>query len=189
MNSLTHSIKKILKEVDTTHKQTIGRGAEHVIYPSQKHPDRVYKIGKQESVEQWLDIFRENPEIFPKVFGVGYFKNKPEIKFVEIEKLNTDEVKNEWGILDFALEDLGVQDEFGYVDDIFYMKSLGKWDDKEILKSLKKQNPRAYNLYKKWSDYLEKIDTYLKSKGYKYFDIHRHNFGYDKNGKIKTLDI
>lgn len=190
MNSIESLVRKILSEIRVKQKDPFGWGTEHKIYPSQRHPDRLYKIGEKESVDRWFELFKSNPNIFPKVYASGFFKNKPDVKFVEIEKLDTKRVDDEWTNLEFALQDIGMLDEdLEYLDDIFYTIATENYNVEEILKKLKLYSPKNYLLFKKWTDFITGVSRFLKSKGYEYFDVHRHNFGYDKSGNIKALDI
>lgn len=190
MNSVEASVKKILDEIRVKEKTPYGWGTEHKIFPSQKHPDRLYKVGNKESVENWFEIFKSNKNMFPKVYGAGYFKNNPDVKFVEIEKLDTKKVDEEWTTLEFALQEIGMLDEdLEYLDDILYATATGNYNTDNILKKLKLTSPKNFTLFKKWTDFISEVTRFLKSKGYEYFDVHRHNFGYDNSGNIKALDI
>lgn len=190
MNSIEASIKKILNEIKVKEKTPFGWGTEHKIFPSQKFPDRLYKVGEKDSVDRWFEIFKSNPNMFPKVYGAGYFKNNPERKFVEIEKLDTKKVDDEWTMLEFALQDIGMLDEdLEYLDDILYAVATGNYNVHDVLSKLKLSSPKNFRLFKKWTDFITNVSRFLKSKGYEYFDVHRNNFGYDNSGNIKALDI
>ena len=65
MNSIKASIKKILNEIKVKEKTPFGWGTEHKIFPSQKFPDRLYKVGEKDSVDRWFEIFKSNPNMFP----------------------------------------------------------------------------------------------------------------------------
>ena len=112
--NISKLVKEELKEIRKIEKKRYGQGIEHVIYPSKKHPDRLYKIGDEETVKHWVKIFQSDPKIFPKIFKVGKFSDPRDKKkigyYVEIEKLNTDKAIKEWDQLEDKLEESGITD-------------------------------------------------------------------------------
>ena len=193
-------IKEELKEINTTQKTKFGQGMEHSIYPSKFHPDRLFKVGEKETVEQWVKIFRSNPEIFPKIFRVGkisnYKYNDSDIFFVEIEKLITDKAIKEWDFLEDKLEESGIIDfedgAFGRdITDIYTHYEDDQKTITHIATKLKEYDNKAYNLFIKWFRLLKECQKSIENVvGHgSLVDAHKYNFGYGSDGKLKCLDI
>ena len=105
MLSIKEIIKKVLNEIRTEPKLKFKSGMEHVIYPSKKNPNRLFKVG-DEGVLFWAKVFNSNPEIFAKVFRVG--KTSSGKYYAELEKLDTNRVELEWQQIEDKLEELGI---------------------------------------------------------------------------------
>ena len=69
-------IKHEVDELDTKDKDLVGKGAFHNVYISKKNPNVVYKIGFDEDVNGWVDIFKSRPDLFPKVYKMGHLNIK-----------------------------------------------------------------------------------------------------------------
>ena len=120
-------LQKHLSELLTHEKPLFGKGVFHKIYPSKSNPDRVFKVGKPNVVEEWLNIFKQNPEYFPKVYRTGVFKNG--LHYVEVEKLDNQRVKNEWRDINRILVSLrmnGVieRKHCEYIETIWFMDDI-----------------------------------------------------------------
>ena len=77
----------ILKELNIQPKPQLGKGDTFTAYPSKTYPDRVIKTASSpQDVEAHADMFKEYPEIFPKVYEVTD-------KYLVIEKLNQNPIK------------------------------------------------------------------------------------------------
>lgn len=198
--SLRKLILEELKEVTTTKKTKVGQGLEHSIYPSKKFPDRLLKVGEKDNVEEWVEVFKSDQNIFPKIFRVGkisnYKYNESDVYFVEIEKLDTKKAETEWDYLHDKMEEIGlVHYEMGLYGRDFTDIYLNHGEDKDIIKNileeLKKYDSKSYQIFVKWFTLVKKCEeTKNKISGKDSFvDAHKYNFGYDKNGNLKCLDL
>jgi hypothetical protein len=193
-------IREELKEISTSQKKRYGQGSEHIIYPSKKHPDRLFKIGDKEMVEQWVKIFRSNPKIFPKIYRVGKVSEPRDKRingcYVEIEKLDTDRAIKEWEQLEDKLKESGITDFFDgafgrNITDIYVNYEHDQKTITHIATKLKEYDVNAYNLFIKWFKLFKECQKSIeKVVGYgTLVDAHRYNFGYGSDGKLKCLDI
>ena len=173
---------------------------EHIIYPYRNNPNRLFKIGEKEIVEQWVKIFRSNPDIFPKIFRVGKISDpndrKNEGYYVEVEKLNTDKAIKEWEQLEDKLEEAGLTDfedgAFGRdITDIYTNYENDQKTITYIATKLKEYDSNAYNLFIKWFKLFKECQKSIENiVGHRTLvDAHKYNFGYGSDGKLKCLDI
>ena len=193
-------IREELKELSTIKKKRYGRGMEHIIYHYRNNPNRLFKIGEKEIVEQWVKIFRSNPDIFPKIFRVGKISDpndrKNEGYYVEVEKLNTDKAIKEWEQLEDKLEEAGITDfedgAFGRdITDIYTNYENDQKTITYIATKLKEYDSNAYNLFIKWFKLFKECQKSIENiVGHRTLvDAHKYNFGYGSDGKLKCLDI
>ena len=165
------------------------KGTEHEIYTLPNDPNVLVKVGKKEIVDKWVMVFKSNPRIFPKVIDSGVLKDGR--GYGIIEKLDTKRVVDEWHQMEMALELVGVVDTDVFedtIDQVFIDIIFGKRDGNKIYYSLS-NDLASQALYKKWMNFLIKAADYMMSNSYGGLDLHRYNFGYDKRGTIKSLDI
>lgn len=200
MNSILRLIREELNEVLTTKKEKFGSGMEHTIYPSKKHPDRLFKVGDRDVVENWVKIFQSNPELFPKIYRVGKLSKtgnpKTEKYFVEIEKLETEKSKQEWQELEDKLEEANLTDwddgAFGRgLTDIYMNYENDQKTITHIASELKKRGDKGYDLFIKWFKFIKDCQNAIEKVRNQptLVDAHIYNFGYGKDGKLKCLDI
>lgn len=193
-------IREELKEINIVRKKKYKQGMEHIIYPSKNHPDRLFKVGEKEMVDQWVKIFRSNPEIFPKIYRVGKISNSGDRRvkgyYVEIEKLDTDKSIEEWEELENKLEEVGITDfedgAFGRdITDIYVNYENDQKTITHIATELKQYDVKAYDLFIKWFKLFKECQKSIeKVTGHgTLVDAHRYNFGYGSDGKLKCLDI
>lgn len=193
-------IKDELQEISTAPKKKYSQGMEHIIYPSKNHPDRLFKIGEKEMVEQWVKIFRSNPEIFPKIYKVGKISDPDDKRitgyYVEIEKLDTDRAIKEWEQLEDKLEEAGITDFFDGafgrdITDIYVNYEHDQKTITHIATKLKEYDVNAYNLFIKWFRLFKECQKSIENVvGHgTLVDAHRYNFGYGSDGELKCLDI
>lgn len=190
-------LKKIrfkLNEISIQRKPIFGSGMEHKLYPSIKYPDRLIKIGEKDVVEEWVELFKSNPELFPKVHRMGESRDKKYF-WVEIEKVDTQRAKDEWQELEDLLELYDFIDPEGGtygrdLTDIYLDFGDKKSEMQQILKKMKEQNKETFDLFTKWFNFFKKCEK-AKSKfvGHEtLIDAHRYNFGYNENGQLKCID-
>ena len=172
---------KTLMDVDelkNVPKKKIGSGMFHNVFPSTHNPHIVYKIGMTRSVDEWVDIFKGRPDLFPKIYGKGktmYEGN--EYSYAVVEKLNTKRAEQEWSRIsaffyDFD-EDFQILVMYGYYDRI-----------DTVLIDMKRMEPDLYEICEKYLSLVQRVEDYSGKK-----DSHGGQFGYDNKGNLKCLDI
>jgi len=169
-----------IKEVSVQNKMALGRGAMHKVYPSEINPGIVYKIGEIEDIDKWYDIFKKNPEVFPRVYrrGVTRIERRGKeyvVGYVILERLDTDSFEKFWGV---------IEEYFDY--DFVSLLELNKMNDLYEMGEVIEVN-EGEGFYKKYMELLKLIDKIRKLV--KSPDLHGFNFGFDNKGRIKCLDI
>ena len=187
-------------------------GIEHLVFNS-TDGKTVFKMASKTTIDEWYDTFKSNPDLFPKIIkrdkrrvkltkSFNYQKrdrtyvllpkgNIVRLDCVELEKLDTERVNEEWNKLDavFELAFQSLIPEFSDPDFMEFMASYivyGYEDSalEKILLKVKEINPNIYNLTMKYLDIVDKAKKYKTNP-----DLHQFNFGYNKEGKLKCLDI
>ena len=197
-------------------RKEFASGVDHMVFTATDNSDIVYKLGPKIAVDYWFDDFYKNPKLFPKVYkrgktsiklksektirDKGNYKTFPvgtilPLDYVVLEKLDTDRVQREWNELDMISEDIREIDSYGFYDFLIsYMvwrpeyKEKG-WNDDTTIglfeKEMKARGKRIYNTYRAYVDVVDKVKAVKPGVP----DLHRYNFGYDKNGVLKCLDF
>ena len=181
-----------IQELGTKEKEVFGSGIEHEIYASRSNPNVIFKVGHRDTVDEWYEVFKSNPEIFPKVFRAGNMQDE-DIYYVELEKLDTSKFENNWDDLELAMEDIGALD----VDrgesfaDLYMNEGSDASIFVEIGKKLSKYNKDAYNFFINFLTVIKQCERAILSVKGKdtIVDAHKYNFGYGSDGKIKCLDL
>lgn len=169
--------------------QFLVRGFFIKIYPSKSNPDRVFKVGKIKVVKEWLDLFEQYPEYFPLVYRSGILKNG--LYYVEVEKLDNQRVKNEWRDINRILARLKM-DGVSERQHCEYIETIWNMDDddvKIVLSEFIRTAPESYDLIKSWIMFLRDVNALAEGRTGWELDSHSGNFGYDKEGNKKCLDI
>lgn len=174
-------MKKIVKEIRIKPKEKLGSGTEHNVYPSLSNPNVVIKMPKGKIRMSWVNLFKEHPEIFPKI-------TKQTDKYIVLEKLDTKKAESDYLTLDgLLIEDRELYDgDFAYT---FYLIFKYRNFDKleKIDEYFESLSPAAFQLYSKWRNQLIKFFDVVP---YDYFpDLHIGQFGYSNDGTLKILDI
>jgi hypothetical protein len=187
-------LRVVLSEMVTKRKDPFSmEGSQHMIYDSKKNPNIVFKIGHPGFVDSWLSIFKKRPQYFPEIYRVGIVKDKHEYKYVEMEKLDTKRVKEEWEKITLLLIDAGLIDEDNIFDnnlsDVFRNCILDEEYDNDVIQKIKNLNRGQYQLFIKWSHFLHRLNSFVEPIKGSMLDIHDGNYGYDKQGNIKCFDI
>lgn len=190
----------IISELKTKDKPLYDAGMDHHIFPHGSG-DKVIKVGNPDVVAKWIDIFKNNPDIFPTIYKTGSttadqstitdnpmaYGAETERIYVEMEKLDVEAFKHDWKILDsMAQKALGKS----------LQEIVQKWnsenrmltaDESAIQKLgvyLDHKYPSLYDTYMKIMSVIFKLRQ-LKNRA----DVHKGQFGYDKNHNVKCLDI
>lgn len=181
-----------IQELGTKVKEIFGSGIEHQIFASKTNPNVIFKVGHKDTVDEWYDVFKSNPEIFPKVFRAGKMHDR-DIYYVELEKLDTGKFEDKWDDLELAMEDVGALD----VDrgesfaDLYMNEGSDAQVFVEVGKKLIKHDKEAYNFFIEFLTVIKNCEKAILSVKGKdtIVDAHKYNFGYGSDGKIKCLDL
>ena len=188
---IKNTLRKRLNELNIKNKGIYGHGTYHNVYQSKNHPDRVYKVGSQSVVNSWLEIFKSHPNLFPIVYNTGELTLKDKNKkayFVEIEKLNTAPVEKDWNEIYKTITSLdSYDDEFFWTNsEILFLDIIDMPEYiNQILPELKRKYPKVYEDFTGWVNLINNVYNVIPGR----LDIHLGNFGYDKEGNKKCLDI
>jgi len=183
-------LRGILSELVTRRKDPFSmEGSQHMIYDSKKNPNIVFKVGHPHFVDEWLPIFKKYPQYFPNIYRVGILKDRHDYKYVEMDKLNTKRVKEEWSEMTLLLTDAGLIDEDNNINDVFINCILDEEYDNRVISTIQNMDRGVYQLFVKWLNFLHKLNSVVAPIKGSTLDIHDGNFGYDKEGNIKCFDI
>lgn len=181
-----------IQELGTRVKELLGSGLEHQIFGSKSNPNVIFKVGHKDTVDEWYDVFKSNPDFFPKVFRVGKMHNS-DIYYVELEKLNTRKFEERWDKMEQSLEDVGVLDTDSgeSFSDLYLMEGSDAKIFVEIGKKLYSHDRDSYNFFIEFLTLIKNCERAIMSVKNKdtFVDAHKYNFGYGSDGKIKCLDI
>lgn len=181
-----------IQELGTKSKEIFGSGIEHQIFGSKSNPNVIFKVGHKDTVDEWYEVFKAHPEIFPKVFRAGKMQDE-DIYYVELEKLDTKKFEGSWDDLELSLEDIGAVDvdRGERFSDLYMNEGSDANVFVEIAKKLKKHNMDSYNFFIELLRVIKSCEkAILKVKGKDTIvDVHKYNFGYGSDGKIKCLDL
>ena len=185
-------MKTELEELSTRQKKPMGRGIEHEIYSSEKKPNVVFKVGELDVINEWYEVFKSDPDIFPIVYKLGRTKTK-NFYYVVLEKLDTQRFENDWDDMELSLEDVGALD----VDrgesftDLYTLEGASSEKFIEIGKLLKNHDKSSYDFFIKFLTLLKKCERAQNKILNKdtLVDAHKYNFGYSEDGKLKCLDL
>jgi hypothetical protein len=181
-----------IQELGTKEKEVFNRGLEHQIFASKSNPNVLFKVGHKDTVDEWYEVFKSEPEIFPKVFRAGKMQDE-NIYYVELEKLDTKKFENDWDSLELSLEDIGVLDvdRGESFSDLYITEGSDASIFVDIGKKLLNHNKKDYDFFINFLTVIKKCEkAILKIKNKDTFvDAHKYNFGYGKDGKIKCLDL
>ena len=169
----------ILKELSTTKKDILGQGLEHNVYPS-KDPNKVIKVGETKYVKKWVEEFKSRPDLFPIIYKTGLDKEDPNVMYVVMERLDTEQFEVDFDVLDSILED-------GILDIIKRSERNEDYFNKTVAQ-IKQQDDEIADFFIKL--YNNVVETkQFRSGLFSVYDFHRGQFGYDKKGNIKCLDL
>ena len=192
----------ILKEI--YNKDLVGpeysQGGQHIIYQYDK--DKVIKFNYSEEGEigDNLKIFTKYPDVFPKVYDMGY-------DYAILEKLDDNKANSEmWECKKYLFSQSSeIPPKNQHIAKLvqrsrikgpnWYNSEMSQLiynnlDDNELKSQLQQELPsNLYNsLIKNWYPLLQKVKSISwNSKIEK--DINDENFGYNSKGELKMLDI
>jgi hypothetical protein len=153
---------KYIKTFESFQADLIARGEYNKVYQDAKNSDKVIKQGPD--VIKHATMFNKFPEYFPIVYEVHKDKN-PLNSYITIEKLDTASAQR----------------------DIYsIMNKAANWNYQLWIND---------NMYNELSNLLDKNEkaVFVRMReiirATKMKDVHAGNFGYDKKGKLKALDL
>lgn len=197
-----------MNELDVKYKKPIGAGSEHSIFPYKKFQDKIIKTyygainfkgsNPYLNINNTFDrdksrLMKENPEFCAKVYKITE-------RYAVIEKLNTkkflaDVEKINSCVFNYCIQDEETAKIFSIdvrnSDSSDIQLSMLIWykalKNKDLL--LKIMDHCNSEVFKKLVNFLAALQHSSLHREYNYLDIHDANFGYDKNGNIKLLDL
>jgi hypothetical protein len=180
MIKLLNILNESLLEKLGTRKQIMGSGIQHDVYPFKGDPTKVIKISAygDDIDTSYVKTFQDNPSITAKIFKVTN-------KYMIMEKLDTKKFLEEDEKVRMFLSK--VENKLPY-DSLLFIKTLQlEYPDvlQGLMKYADKNNKEVKSILERWVDFLER----LKETGLEDLDIHNANLGYDKEGKLKLLDL
>jgi hypothetical protein len=178
----------IFKELDIRQKIKIGSGTYKDVYDLETYPGFVAKkfsILDNEvvyDVQEEEEISKKYPELFTQIKKVDYKRG-----YMVQEKVNATQFENDIDVL--KKEIVLAAPSFKPIDIVSYLFRHLRDNNKEAIKAIKdilkdNNNKKFYN---KLITYLSKLSKVKRER--QGVDVHRENFGYDKQGNIKMLDI
>ena len=186
------STLKNVKNPNIRIKPVLGGGRDHRIFQSAIHADQVIKAEiRPGEVNLWYNTFKKYPKIFVNVIKKSKVKGEDGtlMDAVVLEKLNTEPFVNLWNNMESLLIKMERQTPGSPMTGL-----------ESTLKNI--QNPAFKNVWNNFLTYVKQNNPAIFSKVnelnvmvgelYKITpkpDIRQLNFGYDKNGLLKALDI
>ena len=188
-NWIKKYLRESLDEVKTRKKNLFGNGAYHNIYRSNKYPDRLFKVGDEDTVDEWVSTFKENPKYFPKIYRVFPYKKNPRYKVVEIEMLNTNQASLELSKLDNFL--INISDQVDCNGEI--VNTLNFFEpsciNKVVMAAHATDQPNMLPLIYKWAKFLISVSSIVEKDLGRPLDLHHGNVATDNAGNLKMIDI
>ena len=189
--SQLNTIKREFDEVVTRNKEPYNWGATHNIYKT-SDPNKLIKVGTENNVNEWYDIFKSRPDLFVKVYkrGITNFKFKngeiSNANYVMVEKLDTKTFKSMWH--QFSLAVKNYENEISQYDHNSFQYYITRIEgNMDFIRGVAKSLEYNHILHNKFVEFINLLlDLYeIKSTA----DVHSDQFGIDIQGKIKCLDI
>lgn len=184
-NQLKGVIDTELGEIAIKKKRKLGAGMYHNVYESNRYPDRVFKVGEEDSVREAYAYFMNYPYLFPKVYRYSKLGDQKshkgeDIYYLMLEKLDTNSF-------------------------VSFFKKLNEVSGEVVQRHIMPISINFNESQEEWGkilDYLETKDKTFYEKTLEFFtllrelneiydmpDVHIGQFGYDKDGVLKCLDF
>lgn len=181
------SIIGLILEMSVKPKDPYATGTQHSVYKSEKDPTKLFKVvnpGFDKVPEQeydWIKVFKSNPALFPIVY-------RHNDQGAEVEKLDWAKAAKDYEELDQAINAKFGKTYFrSLLQDIVENESSYKTKVKEVGEYLTQEDQRLAAAYKRFVTLMVKLQPINQVDST--IDVHAGNFGYDKQGKLKMLDI
>jgi len=180
---------KNVKSPNIKIKPVLGGGRDHRIFQSSIYPDRVFKAEvRSGEIDKWYDLFKKNQNIFVKTFNKIKIKDKDGtiLSAVVMEKLDTTPFHKMWNSMEMSLSKMPTNNMKYKLE--YVAKHIKEPEIKKIwvnlLKYIKEHDPSISSKVNEFYDMVNKLYNITPKP-----DIRQFNFGYDKNGVLKSLDI
>lgn len=168
----------LLLEVVTKPKTPYSSGSEHTIYPNNHDSTKLFKVVTNDPIrglkDNWIEIFKKYPKYFPTIY-------RSNDKGAEVEKLDTNKSDKEF---DVFYDD--TETEFYDLLDLIVSKKNYKPLLKYCTNIITQLSPEMIPAFKRWIKLAKGISSIPMNLRP---DIHKNNFGYDKKGNLKMIDI
>jgi len=178
---------KNVKNPNIKIKPILAGGADHRIFASSVNPDVVFKAEvRPGEVDKWYETFRKFPNIFAKAIKKTKVKDKTGqiLDAVVMEKLDTTKFAQLWDSLEKTLKKNPNESSFEYL--VKHIKErpnyLAKYN--KVLEQAKQELPSLSNGIDEFKKIVDNLYNIVPNP-----DIRRFNFGYDKSGVLKSLDL
>ena len=182
------SLVDIILEMNIKPKDPYAQGYEHDVFSNEHDPNKLFKVsggklgkgGGNLNPAKWIKVFKAHPEIFPVVY-------RSNDKGAEVEKLDAVKAQKEFEEIQKYIPEENVGSFKGLLNIIAsgVDRKHAEVYIREYVDYLKENKPE---LVKPFMQYAKLVDAAQKAVGGR-VDVHAGNFGYDKQGKLKMLDI
>jgi hypothetical protein len=174
-----------LGEIAIKKKRLFGSGMYHKVYESNRYPDRVFKVGKEDSVREAYAYFMNYPYLFPKVYRyskLGEHKSESgeDLYYLMLEKLDTNSFISFFKKLNEVSGDV----IYRHIMPISVNFNENQEEWKKILDYLKTKDKTFYEKALGFFTLLRELNEI-----YDMPDVHIGQFGYDNAGVLKCLDF
>lgn len=182
------SIVKLVLEMSVKPKNPYAQGYEHDIFSNEHDPNKVFKVsggklgkeGGNLNPSKWIKVFQSHSNIFPVVY-------RSNDKGAEVEKLDAVKAQKEFEDIQNHIPETNVGSFKGLLNIIAsgVDRKHAAVYVREYVSYLKENQPQLVSSFMR---YVKLVDDAQKVVGDR-VDVHAGNFGYDKQGKLKMLDI
>lgn len=171
-------LKEVLDEEIRNKEKLNKQGVFKSVYDLESNPDYVVKTWDSGTslVKREYEVFERYPDLFANIVKVNWDRH-----WIVQEKLDADKAYSE---LDSLSDDFDMTaTELSAHLELVILDPEAIYDDYDMLSKINASN---VPIYKRWVAFFKKIYK-ISIPGRK--DLNPGNFGYDKSGNLKLLDI
>lgn len=176
----------MILEMSITSKDVYKSGTQHELYKDHHDPNKIYRVVMQghpdisKQAYDWVKVFKAHPQYFPIIY-------KATERGASVEKLDANKAHKEYN----AIENL-MRDSLGFRWFEGLLKDIAEGDNpKDTISKvgtyLQQEDPQLASAFKRFIQLMFKLQP-INSPDWT-LDAHAGNFGYDKQGHLKMLDI
>jgi hypothetical protein len=185
-----------LKSVKTPNikiKPIAGGGADHRVFQSATNPNVVFKAElRPGEIDKWFDLFNKHPKVFASTIKKTKVRDASGkmLTAVIMEKLDTVPFVKLWDATESAFNNL--QRSLPFTEQVSSLEYLVKninqpnyrkvWN--KLGETIKQKSPDINNKFIEFSKMVDELYKITPKP-----DIRQFNFGYNKDGILKALDI